>query len=173
MIYFVHNRNGRALKIGTAADPKARFKQLRTASPDDLILLGSIPGGVTEETALHARFADYRIRGEWFRDDPPLLSAINALLGSGPLAVEDAAFPTGMFFHSFDAGGEIEWQGRILKVNATSVLVELFSWLDGLSTRKQVVPIVSIYGWSYYSTAEEMGIAYDRACGCSSREIEE
>lgn len=76
MIYFVRCQARNAIKIGTADDPAARLRGLQTACPDDLELLGSIPGSESEERALHRKFAELRIRGEWFRAEQSLIGFI-------------------------------------------------------------------------------------------------
>ncbi len=53
------------VKIGKSTNVKARLRDLQTAAPDPLAILGTIPGDREEE--LHARFAKVRLRGEWFR----------------------------------------------------------------------------------------------------------
>lgn len=69
--------NGHAIKIGWSwAHPGARggrLAQLQTGCPDELRLLGAILGAKSEERALHARFYEHRIRGEWFRHAPEIV----------------------------------------------------------------------------------------------------
>lgn len=64
------------VKIGIADSVQARLVQLQTASPYRLRLLGVMPGGATEERALHQRFAHLRLHGEWFEGADELLTAI-------------------------------------------------------------------------------------------------
>lgn len=65
MIYFI--TDGEHTKIGhTTGTVERRLKGLQTGSPRRLRLLGTAPGGVAQERALHARFADRRCVGEWF-----------------------------------------------------------------------------------------------------------
>lgn len=65
MIYFVEG--GDLVKIGMAEDVPARVARMQTGSPIPLRLLGYVPGGRDVERALHRRFRDLRVRGEWFR----------------------------------------------------------------------------------------------------------
>ena len=65
MIYFVEG--GDLVKIGMAEDVPARVARMQTGSPIQLRLLGSMPGDRDVERALHRRFRDLRVRGEWFR----------------------------------------------------------------------------------------------------------
>lgn len=66
-VYFVQSGANGPIKIGTARDVTNRLASLQTGSPVSLRLLGVIPGDVTVEKTLHARFDRHRIRGEWFR----------------------------------------------------------------------------------------------------------
>ncbi|WP_406123018.1 GIY-YIG nuclease family protein [Streptomyces canus] len=53
------------VKIGhTTSSPEARIKSLQTGQPMNLHLLWSVAGDY--ELDLHCRFANYRVRGEWF-----------------------------------------------------------------------------------------------------------
>ena len=65
MIYFI--RSGRRVKIGYAADPYKRIRELQTGSSHELELLGFIPGSYETETLMHGYFEPYHIRAEWFR----------------------------------------------------------------------------------------------------------
>lgn len=53
-------------KIGKADDPQRRLYELQTAHWEELYLLRAWEGGEPEESALHVRFADLRLRGDWF-----------------------------------------------------------------------------------------------------------
>jgi Meiotically up-regulated gene 113 len=61
------------VKIGSALDLTARLSGLATAFPYQPVLLASFNGDRTDEAKLHARFADSRLRGEWFRRTPELM----------------------------------------------------------------------------------------------------
>ncbi|WP_367139564.1 GIY-YIG nuclease family protein [Saccharothrix sp. HUAS TT1] len=54
------------VKIGVSADPTRRLAALRGASTADLALLWHTEDGRDLERDLHERFADRRVRGEWF-----------------------------------------------------------------------------------------------------------
>jgi hypothetical protein len=63
--YLVGAEGSPLVKIGyTSTDPKQRLKALQTGQPMELSLLWSRAGDY--EGALHIRFAEYRVRGEWF-----------------------------------------------------------------------------------------------------------
>jgi hypothetical protein len=67
VIYFVQPRGRPLVKIGHARHVGRRVADLQVVSPDELIVLGVVAGGLAKETALHARFAGQWVRGEWFR----------------------------------------------------------------------------------------------------------
>lgn len=67
MIYFVTARVVERVKIGFSKEPSFRFIKMRTDSPVPLLLERVCEGDVADERALHDRFAEHRISGEWFR----------------------------------------------------------------------------------------------------------
>lgn len=87
MIYFIQARPSGHVKIGyTGNDPARRLAALQTGSPEPLSLLGSIDGGIEAEKALHARFAEHRLRpdGEWFAPADEVMTAIGEMLTPEP-----------------------------------------------------------------------------------------
>ena len=64
MIYVIHCDG--YCKIGQSDAPEKRFATLQTGSPHKMSLMLTLPGGYAEEQRLHARFAERRVRGEWF-----------------------------------------------------------------------------------------------------------
>jgi hypothetical protein len=85
LVYFIGNDQGGPVKIGFTShmDPTTRLRQLQTASPYRLNVLGSIPGTVARERAIHAFLMDDRLKGEWFERESALamlqhLSATNS-----------------------------------------------------------------------------------------------
>lgn len=75
-IYFVQGVDGGPVKIGWSENPEKRLEQLQAASPDQLRILDYIIGDRHHERALHGRLSEYRLRGEWFDDCPPVREAI-------------------------------------------------------------------------------------------------
>lgn len=73
-VYFV--RSGKLIKIGFTTDLEGRVSRLQTGSPYDLQLLGTIEGTQRDEQALHRRFANLNVRGEWFRGHASLMAYI-------------------------------------------------------------------------------------------------
>jgi SLOG family YspA-like protein/Meiotically Up-regulated Gene 113 (MUG113) protein len=69
MIYFAQNTVTHAVKIGYSNNPQKRLQGLQTATPDKLVLLGTIPGGLEHEAAFLNKFAKYKLKREWFKSD--------------------------------------------------------------------------------------------------------
>ena len=67
-IYVIGAPCVQAVKIGRAADVEARLNGLQTGSPFPLSVLWQrrVPNAKATEDALHKRFRDQRVRGEWF-----------------------------------------------------------------------------------------------------------
>lgn len=79
MIYFIQNETTKAIKIGYSTDVQKRLAQLQTAVAEKLILIGQITGEIEHERALHDRFREHHLRGEWFRGDAGLAEELAAM----------------------------------------------------------------------------------------------
>lgn len=79
MIYFIRDTASGDIKIGFSGNPSRRLAILQTGHANHLELLGVISGSLTEEQALHERFANSHKRGEWFRPTPDLVDFVAAL----------------------------------------------------------------------------------------------
>lgn len=77
VIYFI--RSPSAIKIGMAKDARRRLMVLQTSHPEHLKLVATCPGGRELESQYHSRFAEHRVRGEWFAPAPDLLAEIDRL----------------------------------------------------------------------------------------------
>lgn len=65
LVYAIEGPMGH-VKIGTTMNLPARVKELQTGSPVPLRVLAACPGDIRLESALHAKYARYRLSGEWF-----------------------------------------------------------------------------------------------------------
>lgn len=90
--YLVGAEGSPLVKIGyTGGDPKKRLASLQTGQPMTLSLLWSVDGDY--EDGLHQRFAEYRVRGEWF-DLTPLgdpVTVVSEAIEGGLAQAEDVA----------------------------------------------------------------------------------
>jgi hypothetical protein len=75
LIYFIQAGDDGPVKIGCAENVEKRRSALQTAHHDVLRILRSFPGERGVERSLHERFSNLRIRGEWFRFAPEMLTA--------------------------------------------------------------------------------------------------
>lgn len=96
VVYFVQAGGpGGSIKIGIARNMRERMSSLQTGCPDMLAVLATMPGGAGEERFLHDVLSAHRIRGEWFRPAPAVLSAVElARAGQLPQRREPASAPT-------------------------------------------------------------------------------
>lgn len=65
-----------AVKVGwtSKTPPESRMGDYQAGNPRKLVMLGTLPGTKADEAALHQRFIEHNILGEWFRPAPELLS---------------------------------------------------------------------------------------------------
>lgn len=70
--YFISD--GTLVKIGRSVDPLRRLATFQTSSPEKLKIVLTLDGD--RELDLHQRFAEFRVRGEWFRPSVEMLSFI-------------------------------------------------------------------------------------------------
>lgn len=78
-VYFIQSGSNGPIKIGAAASPLSRLRELQTGNPAQLTMLGVEPGGSSRERELHQRFSAHRLGGEWFAPANDLLAYIAAV----------------------------------------------------------------------------------------------
>ena len=79
-VYFIMSEKTQAIKIGfTTGSVKVRLRALQTAHPYRLKVLATLNGNRSYEKELHQRFAQFRLKGEWFEPHPDLLAFISVL----------------------------------------------------------------------------------------------
>lgn len=78
VVYLVECGPGGPIKIGFTDDAYRRLSKAQSDSPYELRLLATMPGGPELEAELHARFGEYRIRGEWFWPAQELRSFVDS-----------------------------------------------------------------------------------------------
>jgi hypothetical protein len=76
LVYFIRDVGANAIKIGQTSNLAARFQNLKTGTSGELEILGVIIGEVGLESALQEKFRHCKIRNEWYRSEPDLLSFI-------------------------------------------------------------------------------------------------
>lgn len=65
-VYLVLDERTGLVKIGRAKDPSARERTLQSENPR-VVMLFSSPASAELERELHQDYAQFRVRGEWFR----------------------------------------------------------------------------------------------------------
>jgi hypothetical protein len=63
-VYFF--RAGNTVKIGFTTNLRERSHSLRTSCPEHAFMAKFLKGGKSTERQFHERFAEYRLKGEWF-----------------------------------------------------------------------------------------------------------
>ena len=82
-IYFFGCESSREIKIGiTSGRVEKRLATLQTARGHKISLLATLPGTTKLERALHDRFSQHRLKGEWFMPHPDILAFIAQIQGS-------------------------------------------------------------------------------------------
>jgi hypothetical protein len=79
-VYFLQAFGRGPIKIGYSTNPRRRFSALRTASPEPLDLVATMPGDRNLELRLHEMFGSDRLHGEWFKDSLALCTLIEVLI---------------------------------------------------------------------------------------------
>ena len=70
-VYMIQKGYG-SIKIGVSANPEDRLAELQTGNHGELHLIAKFPFesrsmALTMEKELHVKFADSRLKGEWFK----------------------------------------------------------------------------------------------------------
>ncbi len=66
------------VKIGRADDPEDRMRTLQTGQAEELRIIRIVDTPYDCEGAFHERFAEHRLRGEWFRFHADMMTFIPA-----------------------------------------------------------------------------------------------
>jgi hypothetical protein len=73
-VYLIQAGSGGPVKIGAARNPAMRLQTLQTSHHETLRLVRVVEGNSVVERWFHKRFSSHRIRGEWFRFAPDMLT---------------------------------------------------------------------------------------------------
>ena len=83
-VYAIRAVEACQVKIGCSANPQARLAGFRAGNGSRLELAATARVVSSEvERELHHRLAAYRLQGEWFRETPEVLAAIEELRAMG------------------------------------------------------------------------------------------
>ncbi len=79
-VYFIKSEKTDEIKIGyTSGEVKNRLRSLQTGHPYKLKILATLSGTRDDERSLHEKFANSRLKGEWFKSHPDLLDIISII----------------------------------------------------------------------------------------------
>jgi hypothetical protein len=79
MIYVIKAVGTQYVKIGRAADPIRRLKQMQTGVPMQLVLLAVSDWPSAREKVIHVALKPYHVRGEWFTMCQEIFELVNAM----------------------------------------------------------------------------------------------
>ncbi len=135
VVYFIAAAAGPGepmyIKIGkTSGSAFARMRELQTGNPLQLGVLLTVPGYTDLEAQLHKRFAEYRIRGEWFSPGPKLCAYIDGgrAVGGPPVDMGEATDDDHLYGLSVDQIEAI--RGYVLGMRIVAAKEELSYALD-------------------------------------------
>jgi len=87
-VYFLKSEHSGRIKIGFSRQLPRRIDEIKGASPEPVELLHVIPDASPDlESALHDKFQNLRIGGEWFEGSQDLLEYVDSLKTRGSEAV--------------------------------------------------------------------------------------
>ena len=78
-VYFLRAGKTGPIKIGYTKGFAPALPQMQRGNHEPLVILSVIDGDMSKEKEFHRRFAAWRLRGEWFRAENPLIEMINSL----------------------------------------------------------------------------------------------
>lgn len=78
-VYFVQDSLTGYIKIGFSSDPWARLSQIQVHNAGQCAIIALEDGDEDCEADLHARFAEHRLRGEWFLPANEIMEHIGRL----------------------------------------------------------------------------------------------
>lgn len=125
------------IKVGCSTFPPARLAALQTWSPVDLEIISHFEGSKEIERAIHERFAQWQVRGEWFEPVKALTDLAYGIRDGGKLDdLVDLSAVTGKLFRRPNAKSE---QAKIVgsfkrRVDAARL------YASGVSGRNVVLP---------------------------------
>lgn len=131
MIYFVQPEGRPFIKIGYARNVGERLETIQTSCPEELILLGVLPGGFAEEAITQERFWHLHIRGEWFRYTKEIRNYIRAHTVDYQPEIHDPALKV--------ASEDEAWKERLATVQAIVQDKRIRVWVQNYRDRNNLM----------------------------------
>jgi hypothetical protein len=88
VVYFI--ATGGKIKVGYTRDLETRVSHIQTTSPEQVSLIGALPGGPYLERTIHAELVSFISHREWFHDTPLCRAVILRLLADQGVVGEAA-----------------------------------------------------------------------------------
>jgi hypothetical protein len=154
-VYFIQDGEEGPVKIGLSKSPEQRLPKLQTGNPRELFLRHVIPGDLKIERGLHTRFAQARIRREWFGGPEylPIILAfasglseemIDAYDGSGtPLLVTGGTVRTEAEIRRIRRDIEQRWLHGFTSIKTLADLL----WLDSDEIEQHLIAMSRLTIW--------------------------
>ena len=86
-IYVIQLGEHGPVKIGHSADPKKRIDMLQVGAAETVYLRALVAGAQPDEKALHRKYDEFRMRGEWFHPSDDMLHELMRLPQVDPKSV--------------------------------------------------------------------------------------
>jgi hypothetical protein len=80
VIYFIHDHTLDMVKVGITRNIGGRLRSLKSNTPSDVSLIGSVHGSLELEKVLHRFLTPFHHRREWFRAPPKVVEFLRALV---------------------------------------------------------------------------------------------
>jgi hypothetical protein len=145
MIYFIKDVVTQAVKIGYSKTPEKRLRGLQTATPNELVLLGSIHGGLEHEEAFHSRFAEHRLQGEWFKKE--ILAEVLEIIA------KDAADPRQLKMNVIVSGDDAFSRGVLSHVENQNFVFQALDEQNALTPMAWIITggqrNLDIWAWNW------------------------
>lgn len=86
-IYLIQLGEHGPVKIGYSSDPKKRLDALQIGAAEPVYLRALVAGAHHEEQALHRKYDEFRLRGEWFNPSDDMLDELMGMPQVDPKSV--------------------------------------------------------------------------------------
>lgn len=160
-VYFIQAGDNGPIKIGIARNPRKRLRQLQTANPERLRLLGTIDGDLEVERRIHSELEDWRLAGEWFRADEEVKVATRRLIDSNDGRRERDAYQM-VYVEDGVITIDVEYPYHV-ELNRCNTVERLRGWVEHLSIKPWMT--AHVMGRFVDLALEHMGFGIDRGSG--------
>ena len=138
MIYFIQVMDPAArIKIGYTTKAANRLASIRAACPYQVKFLGQMEGDLSTEKALHERFAEHAVIGEWFEPAPELMAFCSSLDQQAPNSMGTDYASSDIFIRFRVPAGIYEELTKIASYRNFSFRAAMVSVLEDALARRE------------------------------------